>query len=132
MKGEKTTLDDLLVDEEELSEELISSLLEKYIRIGKQSGELLPEPSFQELSTKQKTAVTLLTQRAKHKLDVAESEWLSPSEISSLSGVKKGTIYPVVRTLEEEGIAENEDGSYRIPGHGVRKVQQLIEEGDDE
>lgn len=132
MNGEETTLDDLLVDEEELSEELLSTLLEKYVRIGKQSGELLPEPSFQELSTKQKTAVTLLTQRAKHKLDVAESEWLSPSEISALSGVKKGTIYPIVRTLEEEGIAESDDGSYRIPGHGVRKVQQLIEEGDDE
>jgi len=126
MESEETTLKDLVVDEEEQNEQLLTGLLEKYVRIGKQSGELLPEPAFQELSTKQKTAVTLLTQRAKQKLDISESEWLSPSEISAQSGVKKGTVYPIVRTLEEEGIAENEDGNYRIPGHGVRKVQQII------
>ena len=126
MESKETTLKDLIVDEEEQNEQLLTGLLEKYVRIGKQSGELLPEPAFQELSTKQKTAVTLLTQRAKQKLDVSESEWLSPSEISAQSGVKKGTVYPIVRTLEEEGVAENEDGNYRIPGHGVRKVQQII------
>jgi DNA-binding MarR family transcriptional regulator len=132
MKREETTLEDLLIDEGEQSEELLTGLLENYVRIGEQSGELIPEPAFQELSTKQKTAITLLTQRAKQKLNVAESEWLSPSEISAQSGVKKGTVYPIVRTLEDEGIAENEDGNYRIPGHGVRKVQQLISGGDDE
>jgi DNA-binding MarR family transcriptional regulator len=131
MESKETTLNDLVIDEEERNKELLTSLLEKHVRIGKQSGELLPEPSFQELSTKQKTAVTLLTQRAKQKLDISKSEWLSPSEISAQSGVKKGTVYPIVRTLEEEGIAENEDGNYRIPGHGVRKVQQLIK-GDDQ
>jgi DNA-binding MarR family transcriptional regulator len=132
MESEETTLEDLVIDEGEQSEELLTDLLEKYVRIGKQSGELLPEPPFQELSTKQKTAVTLLTQRAKQKLDISESEWLSPSEISAQSGVKKGTVYPIVRTLEEEGVAENEDGNYRIPGHGVRKVRQLITGGDEE
>ena len=40
------TLDDLLVDEEELSESLLTETLIQYIRIGDESGNIVSQPAY--------------------------------------------------------------------------------------
>lgn len=129
--ADKKELDDLLVDEEELNEELLVDTVGTYLKIGNTSGELIPEDPFRELDSNRKVAVTLLAQKARFELDMVEQERLSPTEISNLSGVKKGTVYPSVRKLEEEGIAQSDDGQYWIPTVRLKKSQRFIE-GDDE
>lgn len=133
MTDDQQTLENLLIDEEEVSEEILHDLLTNYIRIGKQSGDLMPQDAFHDLTAKQKVVIVLLSQRARHELEMVETEWLSPTEISQQSGVKKGTVYPVVREIDNEGLIENEDGSYRVPSHSIGRARDYIQgDKDDE
>lgn len=132
MTSEQASLQDLLVDEEQLNEELLAEVLSNYIRIGQDSGGLYPKETFSELNSFRKTAIILLAQHAKEALGLAESEWLKPSEISEISKIKKGTIHPAVRELEDRDLAESQDGSYRIPIPNLLKVKEFIEEADEE
>lgn len=130
MTGEQRSLEDLLVDEDQLNEELLTELLSDYVRIGSESGSLLPQPAFEDLTAKQKITVVLLAQKARFKLDMVESEWLTPTGISDASGIKTGTAYPSVRDLENEDIIESEDGEYHIPTYNFTAAKQFIE-GDE-
>ena len=132
MADNQQTLENLLVDEEEISEEILHNLLREYIQIGKQSGDLIPREPFQEIPAKQKVVIVLLSQQARNKLDMVESEWMTPSEISEQSGIKKGTVYPTVRELSNNGLAEDNDGSYRIPSHSLQRAREFIEEDDND
>jgi DNA-binding MarR family transcriptional regulator len=132
MADNQQTLENLLVDEEEISEEILHNLLREYIQIGKQSGDLIPREPFQEIPAKQKVVIVLLSQQARNKLDMVESEWMTPSEISEQSGIKKGTVYPTVRELSNNGLAEDDDGSYRIPSHSLQRAREFIEEDDND
>jgi len=122
----QSTLEDLLVDEEQMNEELLTNLLSDYVGIGSDSGSLVPTSAFEELTAKQQIVVVLLAQRARYELEMVESEQLTPSEISEESGIKTGTIYPSVRELEEDDIAVGNDGSYHIPTYNFTKAKQLI------
>jgi DNA-binding MarR family transcriptional regulator len=132
MSENQKTLENLLVDEQEMSEEILHDLLSNYVRIGKQSGDLIPQQPFRDLTAKQKSIIVLLSQRARSQLEMVDSEWISPSEISEQSGIKKGTVYPTVRELENEGLVENEDGNYRVPAHGLDKTREYIRRGEDD
>lgn len=132
MTGEQTSLSDLLVDEQELNEEMLARTLSDFIRIGQDSGGLYPRAAFAEVNSHRKTAVILLAQHAKEALGLADTEWMSPSEIAEAAGMKKGTVYPAVRKLEEKGLAENDDGNYRIPAPNLSDVQRFIEEAGDQ
>ncbi|WP_152043482.1 hypothetical protein [Salinigranum salinum] len=122
----QSKLEDLLVDEEQMNEELLTNLLADYVGIGSDSGSLVPTPAFEELTAKQQIVVVLLAQRARHELEMVESEQLTPTEISEESGIKTGTIYPSVRDLEDEDIAVGNDGSYHIPPYNFTKAKQFI------
>ncbi|SFL21714.1 hypothetical protein SAMN04487950_2856 [Halogranum rubrum] len=127
MTDQEGKLSDLLVDEEELNEELLFEILSDYIRIGSESGNLVTQPAFRDLDSKQKVLVVLLARKACTALNLADSEWMTPTEISGESGVKKGTVYPTVRKLAEDlNIAESDDGNYCIPTHNLDKARSLI------
>lgn len=122
----QSTFEDLLVDEEQMNEKLLTELLADYVGIGSTSGSLVPKPEFEALTAKQKILVVLLAQKARYELDMVESEQLTPSEISGESGIKTGTIYPSVRDLEDEDIAVGNDGNYHIPSYNFTKAKQFI------
>ncbi|MCO8254527.1 hypothetical protein NKF26_12010 [Haladaptatus sp. AB618] len=123
--------EDLLVDEEEINEDLLVNTVSTYTKIGSESGELVPQKAYQALTAKEKIAVVLLAQKARYELEMVDEEWLSPTEIANLSGIKSGTVFPAVRGLEEDNYAQNDDGSYRIPTVNIEKTKQFLE-GDDE
>lgn len=126
---EQSSLEDLLVDEEQLNEELLANTVGEYVNIGKDSGDLIPEEAYNDLQSKEKIVVALLAQKARFELDMAEEEWLTPSELNELTGVKKGTIYPAVRDLaNDEGIVRDEDGAYMIPSVKVEEAKQYLAE----
>lgn len=132
MASDQASFEDLLVDEQELNEEMVAKTLSEFIRIGQDSGGLYPQAAFENLNSYRKTAVVLLAQHAREALGLAETEWLTPSEIADAAAMKKGTIYPAVRKLEEMAIAENDDGSYRIPAPNLSDAQHYIKEAEDE
>lgn len=127
MSENQQSLEDLLIDEEDLNEELLSEVLIEYIRIGNNSGSIITKPGFHELNSQQKVAVVLLAQKARKELGLAESKWIGPTEIAEASGIKKGTVYPAAKAIEEEhGLAENEDGLYTIPTYNLNKAREFV------
>lgn len=112
-----------------MSEELLATTLAPYVRIGKQSGDLVLESSFDDLTTKQKIIVVLLAQQGRYRLEIVENEWLTPTDVANMSAIKKGTVYPTIRELEnDERLADNEDGQYRIPTNNLQTAREYIEE----
>lgn len=132
MSGEQKTLEDLLVDEEEVTEELLVELLGDYIRIARGSGDLIPEPAFNDLKARQQILVVLTAQKARTELDMVDVEWMSPKEISEASGLNPNTIYPNVRDMDNENLIEGDDGSYRLPSYKLRHVREHIRGDADE
>lgn len=124
--SEQSSLEDLLVDEEQLNEELLANTVGEYVNIGKDSGNLVPKEVYNDLNSKEKTVVALLAQKARFELGMAEEEWLTPSDLSELSGVKKGTIYPAVRDLADKGVVRDEDGEYMIPSVKVEQAKKYL------
>lgn len=124
--SDQTSLEDLLVDEDELNEELLAGTVGKYVSIGKESGDLVPNQEYTELDSKKKIIVALLAQKARFELEMAEEEWLSPSEISETSGVKVGTVYPSVRDLTSEGVLIDDDGDYMIPSVKIEQAKDYL------
>jgi len=128
---DQRTFDDLLVDEEEVNEEILTETVIDYVQIGEQSGNLIPKSAYGNLTAGGKIVVALLAHRARFGLDMVEDEWLKPGAISSMTGIKKNTVYPTVRDLADEGIVRNSDeGAYMIPSVNVEQACDYLE-GDD-
>lgn len=121
-------LKSVLVDEAELNEELLANTVTKYTRIGNESGSLVPQPEFNELDARGKITVALLAEKARHALEMADDEWLTPSTIAEMTGVKKGTVYPAIRDLARQGLVQDEDGEYRIPTVKLKEAKRYLEE----
>ena len=132
MSENQRTLENLLVDEQEVSEELLYDLLNEYVRIGEQNGALITQGAFRDLVAKQKIVVVLLAQWARFDLEIAESEWLTPTEISEQSGIKSGTVNPGVRNLDEESLVEDDGGRYRLPARNFERAREYIQGGDED
>jgi len=132
VSGDQLTFDNLLINEEEVSESLLTETLIEFIRIGDESGRIVPQESFEDLTNRQKVVVTLLAQHALEGLDMAAEQWLTPTEIAERSGIKKNSVYPAVRKLEEKDVTESDNGSYRIPSHSLETAKQTLDLGDDE
>jgi hypothetical protein len=126
MSDDQVTFDDLLIDEEELNENLLAETLIDYLRIGSESGSLVLEDEFEDLTSHKQVTVVLLAQHALEGVGMADGQWLTPTEIAERSGVKRGTVYPAVRELDSEGIVENDDGSYRIPTHSIEAAKRFL------
>lgn len=127
--SDQKKLEDLFVDEEDLNEELLVETVGQYAQIGKETGDLIPKSPYNDLDSKGRIIVALLAQKARFELDLTGSEWLSPGEISDLSGVKKNTVYPSVRELTSEGILRDEDGEYRVPSVNIEQAKEYLAEG---
>lgn len=127
--AEQTTLEDLLVDEEELNEELLAETVGDFAQIGKDSGDLIPNERYNDLGSRKKIVVAMMAQKVRFELDLTDEERIGPSEISNLSGVKKNTVYPAVRELDNEGILRSEDAEYWLPSVKIGAAKEyLVEE----
>jgi hypothetical protein len=132
MSDEQLSFDDLLIDEEEVSEALLTETLIEYIRIGDESGSIVPQEAFEDMTVKKRVVVVLLAQHALEGMDMSDDDWLKPSGIAERGGMKRGSVYPAVRELDNEGIVEADDGSYRIPMQNLEAAKQYIEVEDDD
>lgn len=130
---DQLTFDDLLIDEDEVNESLLTETLIEYVRIGNESGGIIAQAAYEELTNREKVIVILLAQHAIEGLDMTDTAWLTPTEIAKKSGIKKNSVYPAVRELDDADVAETDDGAYRIPTHSLERAkQELTEEGKNE
>lgn len=132
MSDNQLSFDDLLIDEKEVSETLLTETLIDYIRIGDESGSIVPQEAYEELTNRKKVVVILLAQHALEGLEMNDQQWLTPTEIAEKSGIKKNSVYPAVRELDDGGVVETDDGSYRIPTHSLETAKRELEPEDIE
>lgn len=123
-------LKDLLVDEQQLDRETLFDILHEYVSIGSDTGRLIFEEAYEDLKAKKRILIVVMAQTAREELDKTDTPWLSPSEISDLGGIKKGTVDPAVRDLYADGLLENEDGKYRVSRNRLHRISTLFDEGE--
>lgn len=132
MSDNQMTFEDLLIDEEVVSETLLTETLIDYIRVGDESGSIVPQDAYEELTNREKVVVVLLAQHALEGLDMTDQKWLTPTEIAEKSGIKKNSVYPAVRELDDADVVKSDDGSYRIPTHNLETAKGELEQEEDE
>jgi hypothetical protein len=114
-----STLNKLLVDQQELDRDALGRALLPLIRIGN-DGTFRPVAGWSKLSKIQRVLVILLAGKASQVLGVRDDESLSAAEVATLSGVAGNTSRPVLRTLVERGIAaQDRAGRYFIQNMAV-------------
>lgn len=120
-------LEDLVVDERDLNQEILRETLEPYIRIGSETGSLIPEPELADLTAEDKILVSTLAFKAMADIGIRETERIGPKALAEAVGISEGTVYPTVRKLEDEGLLTKEDGKYWVPNHKIRRIQERLE-----
>lgn len=125
---------DIFIEEEDLEYDELVDLLVPYIRIGKDTGQVLPTGKFKDLERRQQVLVLLLAQKLRVEAanEVAPNyegdEQLKPSEIGEMVDLKVEDLYPAIRRLEQDGILLNRNGEYSIHPNLLNKAKQIIRE----
>lgn len=130
--SKQSTIDDLLVDEDELNESLLTDVLSPYIGIGNESGALLPNEKFESLTATEQTAIVLLYKKAASERGLSEEEGAGPTGIADASGMNPSTVRTALSRLSEKNLVENEGGEYTVPPYNYDRVQRFIEGDGDE
>lgn len=124
-------LDDIFVDGDQMDRELVASILDSYMAIDSEDGELYPKEAFGELNSKNQIQIVLTAERAKALQGMADSASLGPSAISDLGGINENTVKPAVRDLADEGqIADTDDGYEVRSPHLSQIADELDNSGE--
>jgi hypothetical protein len=125
-------LERLVVDEAAVDLELLASTLEDKVRIDlKQGGFAFLQGVRARLSNRQQVITTLLAWKALHLLDEQYPEGLRPQEIENVTGVRGGTLRPILKVLSDRRIIRQDaNKAYYIPGYAIEDARLLIETGE--
>ena len=130
-EDEDDPLDDIFVDGDKKDRELIASIINPYLQIDTDGGELYPNEGFGELDSKDKILITLAAEQAKEVRGIVDTAALGPSEISDLSGVKENTVKPGVRDLADEGLIADTNDGYEIRGPQLQRMADRLAAEDN-
>lgn len=111
---QKSKLSNLIV-KDDLNEEALSSILERFIRVKADSSKIIILPDFSKLKARDAMIVLLFGFKALKLLVLREDESVGPKEIHTLSGVNLSTVKNTLRDLEFDNLASSEKGKYSIP-----------------
>src|SRR6266436_3535573 len=111
----------LVVDEAAVNRELLASVLETRIRLDLGAGSFSFLPGIRErMNSRHQVLIALLAQKALHLLNSKFNEALRPQEIEFVTGIKGGTLRPILKILVDRRLARSEaDRSYTVPGYAL-------------
>lgn len=110
----QSKLSDLIV-KNDLNEEALSSILERFIRIQADSSKIITLPDFSKLKSKDGILMLLLGFKALKLLGLRENEAVGPKEVHILSGINLSTVKNTLRDFESDNLASSEKGKYSVP-----------------
>lgn len=123
-------LNSLLVDEKKVDEELISSILEPYIRIGKDSGIIIPTVNFQKMTVKNKLIVYCIGRKAAKMTGILrENEPLKLEILSSRINVPTQVLRVTASRLKKKGILDSSKNGYYISTAKLLNVKAELQSG---
>lgn len=130
--SEQNKLSNLIV-KDDLNEEVLSSILDRFIRIKADSSKIITLPDFSKLKTKDAMLMLLLGFKAIKLLGLRENENAGPKELHIISGINLSTIKSALRDLESENLISSEKGKYSVPNfllHSLKDHFSKLELGD--
>lgn len=103
------------------------TVLEPYIRISRESRQIIFTPDGLTLPTPKKVLLLILARKALALLGGVESEVVIPKEIKeALRGIPAGTIDVTTKRLSDKGLIRKEGGGYFIPDFIFQKVGEVL------
>lgn len=122
-------LDDLFVSGQEVDQELIAKILAPFLRIDKDSCTIVPTERWLKLHNELKIILFLVARKAMKLRGLPiDNEGASPAEIEKETGLKGGSIRPILRGLfEDKTINRTEDARYFVPNYSLTKIKTMIE-----
>lgn len=121
-------LESLLVSGKEVDKKLVAEMLSPYLRIDKETCDVRPLSSWDDLKAHEKILLYLLARKAMIALGLnLPEENASPTEIMLSTGLKQGTINPTLRRLLGDGVVgQTKERKYYIPNFAIEKVKAMI------
>jgi hypothetical protein len=121
----------LVIDEAAVDLELLARTLEDKIRLDLQRGTFTFLQGVRaRMTSRQQLLIALLSQKALHLLKNDIAEGLRPLELEEVTGVKGGTLRPILKSLSDgRMIRPNEQGAYFIPAFSLEDVAAALGSG---
>ena len=103
-------LESLLVSGKEIDKKLVAEILSPYLRIDKETCDIRPLSSWNDLKANIKILLYLIARKAMVALGLPlPEERASATEIMQKTGMKKGTVNPALRNLFEDRLIEQSE-----------------------
>ena len=120
-------LEALLVSSAELNRNLLATILARWVRIDRDSGDIIPLQGWNDLRPRQRILIFLLATKAAVALDLRATEALSPTELATASGMPPGTVKRELREmLGGRLVAQDTDGRYSVPAFALEQVKTIV------
>jgi hypothetical protein len=124
-------LESLFVSGKEMDAKLVVEILKPFLQIDKETCDIRPLSSWNDLRAKTKILLYLIARKAMvaKGLPLTE-EKASATEIMQKTGMRKGTVNPALRSLLEDDrlLEQSEDRKYQVPNFAVERVKAMISE----
>lgn len=121
-------LEDLVVSGAELDKKLVAETLMPYLQLDKDSCGIRPTKEWEQLSQEQKILSYLLARKAMMALGFKlTAEAAKASEVIQATGLKSGTVYPILRNLlGDRIISQSKDQRYFVPSYAITQIKSML------
>lgn len=126
MDEDSNVLDDVFIDRKEIDEGLLRSILIKYVKIEKESLSLIPTSEYETMKKKHKVLICLLSKKAMRLRSMTGNENMRPIEVSNMTGIKEGTVRPVLRAYLKDGLVKEDERGYFVPDYALERVKKEV------
>jgi transcription initiation factor IIE alpha subunit len=125
MNNEKLTIEALFSDSGPFDEDAVVRALLPHIVIQKPDNEIFFKDT--KLSAKRKMLAYALAKKLLKRASLVNDESVTAPELHQKTGIKKGTIDPMLKALREEGLFAGKK-EYEIPSYKVQEAISMINE----
>lgn len=121
-------LKDLTIDKSKATEGIIESVIKPFIRYDVKSKSVFFLLEAEELSNIKKVLVYLVSLIGWKFVTEEPIPWeVKPIKIEKVTGIKGGTLRPLLKDLKESKIVVVKNGNYSVPDYNIGKVKNIIE-----
>lgn len=119
----------LVVDQAEVNRELLAELLADKVTIDPDAGTFAFKYHVRkQLGKSNVVLAALLAQKALVLLGAEVAEPLQPRDLEASTGIRGGTLRPILKKLSDERIVSRKSNGYLVPNHSLEAVTDLLGE----
>ncbi len=119
-------LSDLIVDQRQISEEMIENLLKGNVELIKEDSGVRLMPAVSKFTAATKVLLILAAKKAWEMISKTPHP-TTASEIEGATGLPLNTIYPVMKKFNDDRLAISSKGKYSITNRGILQLPALID-----